>query len=375
MQKMKNTQLLFDNTLAYTKGYKICDGRVIIECKFDTFNGASIKKVISIINGLNRLYPAINIPIDVNLGTVRFQDKLTYVILECIFYHLIRNRNQDIRVYMDPVPGIDVEGIMSSPLMLLSSSKVEKRAIFAEKFEFEIYQRHFRRIVHSGDIDILDELNYFLKVFDIDEDNREDICEVISELISNGTEHAEGECLIDIDVTDLYGKIQKNKEVNGSYYGINIVVLNLSEKLLGTQIKNKILSEKLDTERYKSVYAAYVYHSQYFNDNYTEEDFFNMAVFQHRISGRQNEEMTGGTGLTLLIKSLESKSDSNFCYVLSGKRVLGFKQKYLEYKNDWIGFNESNDFLNDIPDLKNITDCDIKFPGTAYNLHFIMEKK
>lgn len=100
-----------------------------------------------------------------------------------------------------------------------------------------------------------------------------------------------------------------------------------------------------------------------------------MAVFQHRISGRQNEEMSGGTGLTLLIKSLESKSDSNFCYVLSGKRILGFKQKYLEYKNDWIGFNESNDFLNDIPDLKNITDCDIKFPGTAYNLHFIMEKK
>lgn len=180
---MKNTQLLFDNTLEYTKGYKICDGRVTIECEFDTFNGTSIKKVISIINGLNRLYPAINIPIDVNLGTVRFQDKLTYVILECIFYHLIRNRNQDIRIYMNPVPEIDVEGIMSSPLMLLSSSKVEKRAMFAAKFEFEIYQRHFRRIVHSGDIDILDELNYFLKVFDIDEDNREDICEVISELI------------------------------------------------------------------------------------------------------------------------------------------------------------------------------------------------
>lgn len=373
---MVNTDLLFDEKLLCTNNFRIIDGKLKVDCSTRMFNGSSIRKIISIVNGINKLYNSAKIPIHFYIGLVRFQDKLTYIVLECIFYHLMKYNNRDIRLYMQPINGIDVEGITSSPLMLLSSSKKEKRVEFIQKFEFEIYLRHFRRIVHYGDIGILDELNYFLKFFDIEEEKRENVCEVISELISNGTEHAEGECLIDIDVTDLYNKVQENKKVTGDYYGINIVVLNLSKMLLGTQMKNKILNEKLDTDRYQNVRNAYDYHKQYFQEGrYVEEDFFNMSAFQHRISGRYNEEMTGGTGLTLLIRSLESKSDNNLCYVLSGRRILWFNQKYLEYKDDWIGFNESNNFLSDIPDLNNITDCDIYFPGTAYNLHFIMEKK
>lgn len=38
------------------------------------------------------------------------------------------------------------------------------------------------------------------------------------------------------------------------------------------------------------------------------------------------------------------------------------------------GFNESNNFLTDLPNINIIRYCDIYFPGTAYNLHFIMER-
>ena len=373
---MKNTNLLFDkNAEKILRSYKVNNGWIVVEIFTEIFKGESVKRVISIVNGIHNYYGKINVPILFDFGHVRFADKLTYIILECLMFHLMNHCGHDVKIIFSPQIEIDVEGIGSSPLMLLSSNKSKKRKLFIEKFQFEIYLRHFRRIVERGNIGILDDLNYFLKVFDISEENREGICEVISELISNGTEHAEGECLIDIDVTDIYNKVDRNKSIIGDYYGINIVVLNLSEVLLGTQMKEKILCGNLLTDRYKSVCAAYDYHKSFFNDKYMEEDFFNMSAFQHRISSRTNEEMTGGTGLTLLIKSLERRSDNNLCYVLSGNRILCFYQKYLEYKNDWIGFNDSNDFLTAIPNMENIQYCAMFFPGTAYNLHFIMEKQ
>lgn len=373
---MKNLGLLFErNSDQLKRKYKIHNGWLIVELYEKEFTGKTIKKLISIVNGIHCSYGKIKIPIFFAFGNVRFADKLTYIVLECVMYYLMKNCGHDIKIKINPKIEIDVEGIGSSPLMLLSSNKSEKRKLFIQKFKFDIYMRHFRRVVQKDNIGILDELNYFLNPFNIEEENRESICEVISELISNGTEHAEGECLIDIDVTEVYNKMVNNQVISGDYYGINIVVLNLSNVLLGTQMKEKILYEQLATDRYRSVRTAYDYHKDFFDDRYMEEDFFNMSAFQHRISSRFNEEMTGGTGLTLLIKSLEKRSDDNLCYVLSGKRILCFFQKYLEYKNDWIGFNPENNFLTAIPDKNYIDSCDMFFPGTAYNLHFIMEKK
>ena len=92
-------------------------------------------------------------------------------------------------------------------------------------------------------------------------------------------------------------------------------------------------------DRYKKVQEAYEYHKKYFNDDYMKEDFFNIAAYQHKISGREKIVETGGTGLTKLISSLEKKADSHQCYVLSGNRGIFFKQDYLEYNDDrLIGF-------------------------------------
>lgn len=372
---MKNTGLLLSSNDYYSHNYKVINGWVVINVRLTTFNSTAIKRIIAIVNDIHRRYGNKNVPLRFMLGKVRFMDKLTYVTLECIMYQLMAEYKHDISLSFYPDIGIDIEGIQSSPLLLLMSSKRERRLQFIEKFELDIYKNHFRRIVNRNNIGILDDLNYFLNnMFDIDSESREEVCEVISELISNSTEHGEGECLVDIDVTNMYSKVDSHSD----YYGINIVVLNLSDVLLGTQIKSRMLSEKFKTDRYKSLKKAYDYHKQFFNDLYLEEDFFNICPFQNKISGRSEEELTGGTGLTMLIESLEQKSDNNMCYVLSGHRVIFFEQKYMHYNNDWIGFNESNNFLTDLPNINIniniIRYCDIYFPGTAYNLHFIMER-
>ena len=99
-----------------------------------------------------------------------------------------------------------------------------------------------------------------------------------------------------------------------------------------------------------------------------------LSAFQDRISGRPNEYLTGGTGLPALIKWLEAQADSDNCYVLSGRRKMQFIQSLLEYDSDhWVGMNRVHDFQHCIPDKNVFLPFPIYFPGTAYNLNFVME--
>lgn len=194
--------------------------------------------------------------------------------------------------------------------------------------------------------------------------------EVAVELAGNSHEHAKSNCLIDIDVAPGYSKIDRE----GNYYGVNLVVLNLSDILMGYGIKDKINNKCGD--RYNSVSEAYINHSKYFDSNYTEEDFFIIASFQDKISGNKDKFCTGGKGLTKLIASLEERSDTYCCYMISGNRILNFAHDVLEYDNDgWIGFNDEKNFLECLPRKNVIGTNNMYFPGTAYNLNFVLKKE
>ena len=100
-----------------------------------------------------------------------------------------------------------------------------------------------------------------------------------------------------------------------------------------------------------------------------------MTAFQHKISGRENS-ITGGTGLTKLIESLETRSETHICYVQSGKRVVIFKPEYLSYNDDgWLGFNENNDYLTTAPQENLFSGNHYLLPGTAFNLNFVMKRE
>lgn len=260
---------------------------------------------------------------------------------------------------------------------MLKTGETQHIKKFVDKYKFDIYKKHYRRILSENDMKderlskILDEIRYFLNYFKVTEQCLDELSEVVVELIGNISEHTNSNCLIDLDVTSEYNK----KEESGVFYGINLSVLNFSECLFGDLIKNRILNlNQTNNIRYKNTKNAYDFHRQFFDDTYCEEDFFNIASFQHKISGNGSKTMTGGTGLTKLICSLEKRSDTHHCYLISGNRALWFFHNLLEYNNDyWLGFNEEKDFLNHLPNRNVICNNSIYMPGTAYNLNFVMK--
>lgn len=373
---MENIELLMKYNDEHTYNtLKVENKRIVFRLEDEKFDYSTLKKIIIFCNSVHHKYKGINLPIVFQLNNIKVDNKMIYIIFECICECLISVWKHDVRVVFENANHIWSEGIQSSPLLLLGTGKKKHLEKFQQRFRFDLYKRHFRRLVkgnEQADSDFLcklaGDIDSFLKFFSVREEYRDAISEVAVELIGNAGEHAVADCLIDIDVSKRYTKIANGQ----NYYGINIAIINYADKLLGDGIKEKIESQELLDDRHEKVKKAYMIHRNAFNEHYIEQDFYSVASFQHRISERE-EVYTGGTGLTKLIQSLESKADMHMCYVLSGKRGMIFKKEYLEYNDErWIGFNKENDFLTQIPDVDIFDECDIFFPGTAYNLNFVM---
>ena len=379
---MNEELLLKYNAGKYHAKIRLCKGCIIYKSNIKDFNGGVIRDILAFINAIHEKYKNVGIPILFEFGNIRFEDKLTYIFLEAICYILIKKYKHSVWINFGTTPQIFTEGIASSPLLLLKTK--EKKPLkknlqkFISKYKFDIYGKHYRRVLGYEEMQdeklcrIMDEVRSFLKFSSVSEQCLDEITEVIIELIGNVSEHTVSECLIDIDVTSEYEK----KEDVGLFRGINLSVLNFSDQLLSEQIKHRILSSDNLIGRYGQVKSAYQFHSQYFNDDYYEEDFYNIAAFQHKISGNIKKQITGGTGLTKLICSLEKRSDTHNCYVITGNRALFFRHELLEYNDDnWLGFNKEKDFLNHLPDQGVVGIDHIYMPGVAYNLNFAMKRE
>lgn len=351
-----------------------------IEYNFNTdrIDGFAIERFLMFLNQVHSRWRNIRAPITINLGKAAFADKLTICIFETICYTLIEKYRHYVKLRYSISSDIRTEGFKSSPLLLLGTKNKDDIQKFKKKFVMDFYGNHYRRILSGTEKSnsnflcrLMTDIDVFLKIRNVDENCRDEVSEVIVELVGNAIEHTRSDCLLDIDITKEY----KMRRTGEPCYGINIVVMEYSKCLLGEALKKKILSNKNLNDRYFYVKQAYEKHREHFDDNYTEDDFFNIASFQHKISGSKVKITNGGTGLTKLIASLEKRSEDHQCYVLSGTRVINFAKDLLEYdENRWIGFNKERDFLNNIPNREVITYCPIYFPGTAYNLNFIMRK-
>lgn len=381
---MKNETLLFEKNTESLKKFKVAvkNRKAIIQFRKNKIGGKEIAEFIKVINFFQRKYANIKIPIVVELGNVCFVDKLSMIIFENICHYISKNLRDIGLVFGLKDWDIWNEGIWSSPLLLLTKHDKAHKSKFLEKYKRDLFRNHYRKIVLIDEKNnpwllskIASDVYTFLGAFDVEENCKEKIQLVISELMGNVDEHTETECLLDIDVTEPYNK----KDDKGDFYGINIVVLNYSKRLFGDALRDKLAEkEKIDFieyPRYRTVIDALEKHKQKFGTEYTVEDFYNIASFQHKISGRVKNISTGGTGLTTLIQSLEQMSDAHRCYMLSGNRVVRFKHDFLEFDSElWLGFNKENDFENSIPDKVVIESCPVFFPGTAYNLNFAMRK-
>lgn len=356
-------------------------GYVDIHIKSESFEGKNIQRLLSSLHFVISTYKKACRQIHITLDKFVPRDKLTYILVECIIYALTTVYNYEVILFLKGSrTTIQTKGYSTSLLREYRRKNLSTDD-FKKSFTHVQEGAHFRRVITAEDSGgekigmIMGELKTFFKVFDIQKEYVEQIAVVVTELVDNCGDHTNADCLVDIDVTEPIYQL-KNSNDNSYYYGINIVVLNFSDKLLGTDMADKIENRLFaENARYDAVYEAYHNHMKFFSPDYVEEDFFNIVSFQDKISGRKNETNSGGTGLTQLINSLEKNADNHSCYVLSGKRGIRFYPQYLEYNSDkWIGFNKSNDFLHDRPSKNVIVESDTYFPGTAYNFTLIMKK-
>lgn len=380
---MKNIKKIFEVNTQCSYKLLLDKGKMIFDNYDEIFSGETISKIINFVNAVHKKYKGVNIPLVFSFGNVILADKLSYILFECICYSLMKDYHHKVYVYWNPDQNILTDGVFSCPLTLLNDGTQENQNRFIRNFKMEIYKHHFRRVINGEEKEntnylgnLLQELDSFLKFFSITEEYRDQISEVIAELVGNACEHGETDCLLDIDITNDHLKSIKNVPQEGSFYGINIAIVNFSNTLLGDGIKNKIDANRLLTDRYMDLGNAYTYHKQHFSNNYSYVDFCNIAALQDKISGRPQHNLAGGTGLTKLIHSLQEKSDMDACYVLSGDRCVLFFRDLLNYnEDDWLGFNEQKDFLTAIPHQSAITNCFVYLPGTAYNLNFVMKRE
>ncbi|MBO0442194.1 hypothetical protein ABQD64_06305 [Vagococcus fluvialis] len=355
----------------------------------DYFSGATIKCILEFINKLLKTEKRKKIKVKEIYfrflkPELKLEDKLTFIIFETICYSLMKDFDYKVHLFWEPKRSIEIDGVFSSPLKLLNGTKDKSHDKFLCKFKKEIHNNHFRKVINTDEdssyLSILgQDIRGFLNKYNLSSDCKIEIAQVVTEMVGNAIEHSKSQCLIDIDITDPHRKVMQtnyNYVDKVEYYGVNIAILNYSEKLFHHELKKKLEIEKtFKNKAYQGVRTAYEAHRHYFKkNNYLEDDFWNIACLQDKVSGRIDKDIQGGTGSTVLIKTLQEKADKDKCYLISGKRSLFFIKEYLNYNTEnWIGFNESNDFFKNIPDDSVVCPCFINFPGTAYNLNFVLK--
>ncbi len=299
-------------------------------------------------------------------------DKLVYILLEVMIYELLNNYQLDVKICMeDYTSNINTYGLEASPLgnYIINQDKDK----FLKQFKRMVSRYNFRRVISieedgmEGSSILSSEVRSFLKIFNMDDERMNNVALAIGELVDNVYDHAESDCLVDIDVTEP-NFTREDLGPDKVFYAVNVVVLNFSRKCLFEDVKNKFQNHLYESdERYDRVQKVIKEHQKYFCKDYIMDDFYTLTSFQKGISGRINETRTGGTGLSNFVCEIATKSEEDYCYMMTGSNGIFFRKRLLHYTEDgWIGFNGDNDFSK-VPDKDVIFHTNTFLPGTAYN--------
>ncbi len=375
---MKNVEYVYKNNLGT---YKIphLKGNVL-EYKSGTkiFNFFELKKLIGFFaSAENKLGNAkfINYSIDY-FNEIQFADKLTYILLECFLYYLIVCKNKKINFNISKYKNtIFTEGVYYSCIKYM-----DNKENFINKFQNSVSNFHFRKLIkyENKKLDnvsfIFSDILQFLQTCGINNKEAQNAAEISVELIDNALDHSQSDCLIDIDVSQRPYYKTNDPEQTNEFVAVNIAVINFSESILGDKIKTIANSKNGKNEQYEKLEKIKKLHEKYFNENYTQNNFYMMSAFQNKISSRDNSGATGGKGLTKLISQLQEQSALNVCYVVSDDMCLYFLKDHIKQdEQKWVGFNSNNDCKLP-PDKDAIKKSPMNIIGTGYNLTFVFQK-
>ena len=305
------------------------------------------------------------------LRSLEFQDKNVYMFLELLVYNILKRSNFRFEA-VSKIPKkykLESVGFQNTALyqFIFDQSGLnynDKRQKFIEHYEKvrHINKRWYRTLLRREELDkddtasqITTEISCFLKNAGVLKHTTETTYNVVAELLSN-TEHNDGDCLLDIDICGEY--------LNLSF--INLFGGRMFDKLSMLHKSNNLTAGARDT-----INKALIHHKNHFCNVYTEDDFYLVSAFQESVTTKSG--LAGGTGLTKVINVIAEEAESAFSYVLSGNNVLLFQKGFLGDGSGTVGFNESNDYYNDIPDKRILNRCSLYIPGVVFNLVFKFE--
>lgn len=365
----------------------------------DVFRIEDVLKILGWVNYAFNKYPTkLNISIFINFRNMQPIDELTLSLLESITYYFIKKLGIVVKINHNFIRKIGSSDSMHTPLLFLRQKHPDVQTFISEyeKKRWFNYDREstmpvWHRVMEVSDYlndhnytgKLTQELYEFLgNATDLTAIEASETAETITELVENALEHGESNCVVSVDATKP--TFIHKSTANTRYYGLNITLINFSETKFGDRVLKKIengeeifVSENTEANSYKnnSLKVAYKNHSKQFNDLYTKDSFANLISIQHGVSGRnrQDNDKTGGTGLTTLIKSLQQSAWVDGCYIISGHTGFHFIKEDLSYKNNFISLNDTGDFINKIPSSDSLLKLETGFPGTAYNLSFVFE--
>lgn len=349
----------------------------LIEYHKNVITGTGMRDIIHLLHYTVVKYSALKYPIMLDIGETSFNDKLVYIVLECVIHIVMEKYHRKVYICYKVTDSIWTEGFKYSCLNNVNDGF----DIFEKKFKYDLDRKHFRKVFTYQDYcdkkclsKLMTDIRCFLKNNCINESSVDELTEVLIELVGNSGEHAKTDCLIDLDLTDDTYKSTADDLDN--YYGLNACVVNFSKELFYVPLMNKMKSSQEVNERHIWVKKAKNNHERYFSDKYSEKDFYTISSFQDKISGSIQKNKTGGRGLTSLISSLGEKASDQLCYMASGNRALFFYADHMRFnKEEFIGFNKNNDYINSITEDGVIRDVDVYLPGTMYNLSYVIKKE
>ena len=274
----------------------------LLEYHKNVITGTGMRDIIHLLHYTVVKYSALKYPIMLDIGETSFNDKLVYIVLECVIHIVMEKYHRKVYICYKVTDSIWTEGFKYSCLNNVNDGF----DIFEKKFKYDLDRKHFRKVFTYQDYcdkkclsKLMTDIRCFLKNNCINESSVDELTEVLIELVGNSGEHAKTDCLIDLDLTDDTYKSTADDLDN--YYGLNACVVNFSKELFYVPLMNKMKSSQEVNERHIWVKKAKNNHERYFSDKYSEKDFYTISSFQDKISGSIQKNKTGGRGLTSLI--------------------------------------------------------------------------
>lgn len=375
---MEKIDKIFTNVKPINHSGNSGSGKNILRIKDKNFSIDSIYKILEHMNWVIDKKMT-NLKFKIIIESEFINDEPTLMLFEAIIYYMISKYYLNLSYRFEIRMNVIGYELFKNSLLYKYNNKNIDRESYIKEYEknITIDNTHYRkRCINSlenkkgkflsitmGDIEA------FLKNLNINEEYAGDIAEVISEIIGNALEHSNGDCLVNINVL-------KNDEKKYKY--IDIALLDIDEINYGTGIKNYIESNNYNeyNEKNKVVLEAYKIHKKYFDNKYDLEAFSIISAFQKYVTTRKESLYTGGTGLTKLIRALIDKSDAHYCYAISGNTMLKFIRKYLVLTDEGlIGFNENNNYKENIPSKESVIKTKYNINANIYNLQFIFKER